>query len=249
MRLLSQVARVYLWCAFFVGTSVLGGTSDPQSMKYFQLLLRQPGSDVVYDRFYDAWLDSGTLETLETFLKDHLSQQPGGNARLLLAKFYERQNRDDQALALYAKAVKASPKAGEILFLKAKTESRLLLDDQAIEALKTAQTLDLDDELRIEVGKTLGRLYVRTHQNDLAGETWKQLLAAFPDDEDLYEDLIELQLTEGLYDEALKTCDALLPKTHDAYETVIRRLRKGDIYLYSANDQDALTWLPIPQNP
>ena len=70
---------------------------DPQSMKYFQLLLRQADSEVVYDRFYDAWLDNGTLETLEAFLQDHLAEKPGANARLLLAKFYERQNLDDRA--------------------------------------------------------------------------------------------------------------------------------------------------------
>ena len=240
MRRQGQVVWVSVWCMLFLRVSVLGGTPDARSMRYFELLLRQPGSEAVYDRFYDAWLDSGTLEGLETFLNDHLAEQPGTNARLLLATFYERQNQDDQALTLYAEAAHDAPEDAEILYLKAKAESRLLLDDQAIEDLKKAQALDMEDDLRIEIGQYLGRLYVRTGHNDLARETWAQLLAAFPDDEDLYEDLIELQLTEGLYEQALATCDTLLAKTVDPYQRVMRRLRKGDIYLYSAKDDEAL---------
>lgn len=61
-----------------------------------------------------------------------------------------------------------------------------------------------------------------------------------PENSTLYEDLIEVQIKEGLLDEALQTSDKLISLTQDPYKAVMVRLRKGDIYLCKADPTKAL---------
>jgi tetratricopeptide (TPR) repeat protein len=213
---------------------------NPRAKKYYSLLIRQPSSEFVYDRFYDAWLDSGTLEGLEGFLRSQVEQQPNTANRILLAFFCERQGRDIDALALYRAAAQRDPLNGDILLQKARAEVRTLDFDTAITDLGKARKLSLKADLAEKIDKLLGRLYVRTMQKDKAQAIWRQLLQAHPDDEDLMEDLIELQLSEGLYEEAIAFSDQLLQRTRDPYLQVVRRLRKGDLYQYSGKDSQAL---------
>ena len=42
---------------------------NSRAQKYFDLLIKNPVGDYLYDSFYDAWLDTGTVEGLEQFLK------------------------------------------------------------------------------------------------------------------------------------------------------------------------------------
>jgi len=65
--------------------------------KYFSLLQERPDDSYLYDRFYNAWLDTGTIEQLESFLKANLDKNNNTANRLLLAFFYERQGRDAKA--------------------------------------------------------------------------------------------------------------------------------------------------------
>ncbi|MEM7383776.1 MAG: tetratricopeptide repeat protein, partial [Verrucomicrobiota bacterium] len=67
-----------------------------------------------------------------------------------------------------------------------------------------------------------------------------ELLNRFTEDEDLYEYLSELQLRECLAEEALQTVEALLSRTKDPYLSVLRTLRKGDIYQRQDQTERAL---------
>ena len=62
-------------------------TINPRAERYFSLLARRPGNEQLFDRFYEAWLDSGTPEGLERVLKEQVDSQPSPAKRLLLA-FY-----------------------------------------------------------------------------------------------------------------------------------------------------------------
>ena len=208
--------------------------------KYFSLLQERPDDSYLYDRFYNAWLDTGTIEQLESFLKANLDKNNDTASRLLLAFFYERQDRDAKALELYRNIPANNSLTAEYLFYKAKAEARNLRFETAISDLVKARKLTSLYEISEKAGKLLGELYIRTNQKDKAAELWSQLLETSNENQELYEDLIELQINEGLFDDALMTSDKLISITRDEYKAVMRSLRKGDIYQYKADNQKAL---------
>jgi tetratricopeptide (TPR) repeat protein len=213
---------------------------NTKAEKYFSLLQDRPDDSYLYDRFYDAWLDAGTIEQLESFLKANLDKDNDIVNRLLLAFFYERQGRDAQALELYRNIPANNSVTAEYLFCKAKAEARNLGFETAISDLVKARKLTNLDEIAEKAGKLLGELYIRTNQKDKAAELWNQLLETSNENQELYEDLIDLQINEGLFDDALRTSDKLISITKDEYKAVMRSLRKGDIYQYKADNQKAL---------
>jgi tetratricopeptide (TPR) repeat protein len=227
-------------CICMVGVCCASGEPNARALRYYKVLSATPSGEYVYDRFYDAWLDTGTLPELRDFLTARLQETPNVANHLLLSFYYERQRDDVQALQLYEQALARAPENADLFYLKAKTELRLndveaaIADLQQIEGLKVAQSLC------IKAGKLLARLYARSMQVEEARQSWQRLLQRYPDDEDLYEELIELQLAEGLYDDALETSDALLARTQDSYQRIMRQLRRGDIYHYQAKKEQAL---------
>ncbi len=221
------------------GLSVAQSDPTPPN-KYFPLLLQQPGNSYLYDRFYNAWLDTGTLEQLESFLQTNLETRNDLAARLLLAFFYERQGQDAKALELYRTAPGDRTIGAEYLYYRARAEARHLNLERAIADLVQARTLPCREEMAERIGKLLGELYVRTDQKDKAAALWKQLLDAGSESGETYEDLIELQIKEGLFADALQSSDKLIAITKDPYKAVMYTLRKGDIHQYQADYEKAL---------
>ena len=213
---------------------------DVRAKRYYTLLSKRPGSVQLFERFYDAWLDAGTLEALEAYLNGQLAASPSVNNHLILASFWGRQGKHLESLRLYGIVAEQNPENGEVLYLKAQAELRTLDFDSAISDLERARTLQLSGDLPEKCAKLLGKLYIRTTQTQKAQALWQQLLQQHPQDEDLYEDLIELQLAEGLYEGAIATSDQLLAITKDSYEKVMRRLRRGDILQFSGKNEEAL---------
>ncbi len=222
-----------------IGLSTAQEGSTP-SNKYFPLLLRQPGNQYLYDRFYDAWLETGTAKELEAFLRTNLEARKDLAGRLLLAFFYERQGQDEQALELYRTTPADLPVSAEYLFYRARAEMRHLDLERAIADLLRARALPCTEEMTEKIGKLLGELYVRTDQKDKAAALWKQLLDGGSESRQMYEDLVELQIREGLFADALETSDKLIAITKDPYKAVMYRLRQGDIHQYQANSDKAL---------
>ncbi len=92
--------------------------------------------------------------------------------------------------------------------------------------------------MRIE--RLLGTMLLRNHQSGEAIGIWRSLLAAHPDDEELFEDVIELHLEEGLFEQAVALSESLIAKTKDPFAAVTRRLRLGDILDRSGQRKKAI---------
>lgn len=241
-----------LWTSRFVrhlvliGLVLLSGRWSPAqagedpSDRYFALLREQPGNSYLYDRFYQAWLDTKTVDQLEAFLKANLDGQKDIGSRLLLALFYERQGQDAKALELYRDVPTDSSVTCEYLFHRARVEARNLNFESAISDLAAARRLSCTSETAEKASRLLGELYIRTNQKDKAAALWRQLLEAGGEHQELCEELIELQIREGLFDDALKTNEELIGMTRDPYKAVMRRLRQGDIHQYKGDTDKAL---------
>ncbi|MCF7973464.1 MAG: tetratricopeptide repeat protein [Phycisphaerae bacterium] len=207
---------------------------------YLQSLKERPDNSYVYDRFYDAWLDTGTTETLEAFLKANQDKEDTTTTRLLLAFFYERQDQEVAALEVYRTARANAARNPVFLLCKARAEARNLQFEIAIEDLLKASALRSPTEVTEKTGKLLGELYVRTGQKDKAIALWREIIDGHPEDAALSEELIELQIKEGLLDEAIRTSNQFIAQSKDPYKTITAMLRKGDIYLYKMDKDQAI---------
>ncbi len=213
---------------------------NAKAEKVHKVLLKRPNPGYLYDRFYNAWLDTGSLEGLEGFLAKQVEENESTGTRLLLAFFHAKQRDHVSALEQFRLALEDDPGNAAVWFEKATIEAKTLDFETAISDLEKAAAGDPKEDLAIDIAKLQGKLHLRSGETDKALAVWAKLLEERPDDEDLREDLIELQVTEGLYEEALKTGTALAEQTKDVYKKVIRQMRLGDIHHRSGDRDKAL---------
>ncbi len=228
-----------------------------KAQRYYDSLLKRPVPGAVFDRFYTAWLESRTLDDLESWLKERADAADAPPAaRLLLAYHFLRQGDNEKAIAAFRTATAADPKNAEAWLQQALAESRTLDFDSALASLDKAAAANPPAATLTKLKQLKGRLLARAGRVPDAVKVWQELVAANPDDEDLQEDLVELQISEGLTNEALATAEALVARTADPYKKVQRRLRIGDIhqragarekavavYLACLDDTGADSWL------
>ena len=214
--------------------------SQEKALRYHTILTKRPAPGYLFDRFYNTWLDAGTVEGLQTFLEQRAGTSDRTSDRLLLAFFHAKQGDDVKALEQFRTALDRDPENSQAWYQKAIVESRTLDFDTAIADLQKASELKPESKLATQIAKLQGKLYVRNRQNELAMQVWQQLLKDHPRDEELREDIIELQINEGLFDAASQLSETLVQQTKDPYKKVLRQVRSGDIYQRAGKQQKAL---------
>ena len=112
-----------------------------QAQKYHKALQKRPEPGYLFDRFYNAWLDQSTAESLQEFLQKQADQSDNTANRLLLAFFHSKQNNDLAAIEEFGKALKNDPSSAAACCYKAQAEARTLDYETAITDLKRARGL------------------------------------------------------------------------------------------------------------
>ena len=201
-----------------------------KAMKYHSALLRRPTPGYLYDRFYNTWLDTSSQEELKEFLEKRANAPTAGSPdRLLLAFFYAKQGKDVEALQQFRVALENNPDNAATLYEMAVIEARTLDFESALKNLSKAAKANPSADDDIKIAQLRGKLLVRNRQIDEAAKVWDELTKKNSDDLGLMEDLIELQISEGMFEQAEALSDRLIAKTKDPFQKVIRQLRKGDI--------------------
>ncbi|WP_395742619.1 hypothetical protein [Prosthecobacter sp.] len=215
--------------------------APPEALKYHELLRKRPQAGTLFDRFYDAWLGSGTAETLEAFLKAKAAAPEASTAdQQVLALLYTRRGNDAGALAALDAALKLAPQNAEAWYEKARVQGRMLDFDGALKSLAAAAAAQPADRLRIEIARQQGRMLLRLGRTPEALQAWQSLAQQHPDDLDLVEEIVELMAEEGLYADASSQAKSLVEKTRDASQKLARQLRLGDLLLRSEKRDEAL---------
>ncbi len=213
---------------------------SPEVEKYHQMLLKRPQAGLVYDRFYSAWMETGTADSLAEFL----SQRTSTSADLLvLAMFHDQRGNEAEALKAYTAALERDTANSRAWLQRAKLEARMMNFEAALKSLASAEKGGAVGELTREIGQLRGRWLLRTGKPDAALQAWRDLVKANADDEDLVEEVVELQLDEGLYAEAETQMLALIARTKDAYARTARQLRLAEIQLRATKKEAALALL------
>ncbi|MBK1790611.1 tetratricopeptide repeat protein [Persicirhabdus sediminis] len=211
---------------------------NAKAAKYHKVLSKRPNSGHVFDRFCDAWLDTHSNQQLEAYLIAAANDKSPAS-QLLLAYFYQRQGEDHKALEVLKKSLIDHPENQAIRIQQAKTLAKLLAFDAAVAELDiAAKTAEHDDKL--EILQLRGKFLARCGRYEEAQQTWTEILKTDASDEELVENILEAQIAEGLFEQALATSDIQLKQTRDAYQNVLHTLRRGDIYQRSGDVQKAI---------
>lgn len=209
---------------------------NEKASRYHSLLLKKPGNAMVFSRFVDAWLDTGSKKGLTKWLEDEAKKGGAANWRVLGA-LHQYLGEDEEALKALNEAVKLDGEGADLRLARAKLQARLLAFEAALIDLEVAAK---DEKTAIEASKLKGVYLARSGQIEAAVTAWKEVIKAYPKDEDLREDLIEVQVMEGLYKDAIEASTALVAMTKDPYKKILRQLRLGDIQILGGNRDEGL---------
>jgi predicted Zn-dependent protease len=209
--------------------------------KYQEMLRKRPRAGAVFERFYAAWLENGSADSLRDYLISKANAPDATAAdHIVLALLEARQGRDADAIAAYATALKLDPANVLTWMEKSKLEARLREFPAALASLDKAVAAKPDETLAMDIEKARGRLLLRSGQSDAALKVLRGLTAAHPQDDDLAEEIIALQTEEGLLDEAGANLKALLARTKDAHQGIARRLQLADLELRQSRRDAAI---------
>ena len=215
--------------------------SPPEKVKkHYEMLLKRPAPGYLFDRFFNGWLDSATLDDLEKFLTARAAAEGTTANHLLLAYFHARQGDSVKAIGQFRVALEKDPGSADAWYQKAVVEARTLNFDTALSDLEKAAASKPREDLELTVRQLQARLLIRSGKPDKATAVFKALVAAHPASEELREDIIELLVTEGLMDDAAASARELIELTKDPQKKVLRRLRLGDILQRSGKREEAV---------
>ena len=212
------------------------GEIPEKAERYRTMLLKKPENAVLFGRMMDAWLEEKELESLKPELE--LRAKEGGAADWrLLAVFHEHSGDEEAALKALDEAVKLAPEDAATRLARGKALGAALRFETALEDLALAAK---DKALEVEASTLRGKLLARAGRPAEAVKAWQELIAANPADEGLKEDLIELEIGEGMLDEAVAAARDLAAKTEDPYKKALRRLQVAEILAQAGKKDESL---------
>ncbi|WP_395745039.1 tetratricopeptide repeat protein [Prosthecobacter sp.] len=214
------------------------------AQRYWNILVKRPEPGTVFERFYAAWLEEGTVGELEQFLLVRAGRaDASATDHLILAVLHAHRGDDPQALLSYQAALKLSPGNASAWIECSRIESRALDFKAALESLDHAEEAGAEDSQKVEIGRLRGRALLRLGKSEEALKVWKSLIAADADDEDLQEEIIDLLVDEGQLETALEAARALVLRSRDPLAKTMRQLRLADILLLAGRGDEALSAL------
>jgi tetratricopeptide (TPR) repeat protein len=239
MRVLRGIWGVLLFSTVAFAQMDEGAQPEGKAADYYRILLKNPRPGYLFERFCNSWLETHDLKELETFLASEKAN--GAGNLLLLALYYDRAGNHDKALELCSEALQSDSDNSIILFYRAQLLERLgRLADAAVDLEAVAGA---GGKLRPDALKNLGRVMIRQGQIAKGVQFLETLLKEEGDDRGLQEEVIELKVDEGLYDEALADCDQMMKTSKSAPAKVMLSLRKASILLRLDRRDEALETL------
>ncbi len=212
---------------------------EGKAAEYYEILLKRPRPGYLFERFYNGWMEQHDLSDLEPFLKSNDSDE----SILLLAFYHEMRREPILAAELYAGLLDARPDWREVLYYKASADAERGWYAESAEGLEKLLGLKPGEKMQLKALTLQGRTLLRAGKRDEGVAAWTRLLTVSGMDPDVAEELIELQLAEGLYEEALKLCDRLLETSDDKFRMVILRMRRAAVLVRLDRRSDAVDGL------
>lgn len=209
-------------------------TPNEKATRYHRILQKKPGNATLFSRFVQSWLDTDSKEDLQKWLETSTKEGTPADWQIL-SSLHDYLGQDQAALRALNEAVKVAPDSAQLRLTRAKLNARLLDFEAALRDLDTAAK---DAKIGTEASKLKGIYLARAGRIEEALASWQALVEKLPKDEELREDLIEVQVVEGLFKEAAASATDLVAMTRDPYKKALRQLRLGDLQILG-NDREA----------
>ena len=207
--------------------------SDPQLdskiERYYKALRRSAKAGPLFDEFHNHWLAEHTDEELEKFLKQQAKSEEIADYQIL-AIYQIRLGQEILAIETLKEALQITPNKAAIYFTLAQLYGQTLDFEQALKYIIIAEDLAKDDVLSRKIGKAKGVILIRENRQEDALAHWKKLIERNPQDKELIEDIIDLQLGEALYDQAIKLSQTLIESTKDPYRKALYKINLAKVY-------------------
>jgi predicted Zn-dependent protease len=211
------------------------GEIPEKAERYRTMLLKKPENPVLFGRMLDAWLEEKELEALKPELEERAKAGAAADWRLL-AVYHDHSGDEAAALKALDEAVKLAPNDAATRLARGKSLGVALRFDAALEDLAVAAK---DKDLGVEAGTLRGKMLARAGRPAEAVKAWQELIAANPADEGLKEDLVELEIGEGMLEEAVTAARELAEKTDDPYKKALRRLQVAEILAQAGKKEES----------
>lgn len=211
-------------------TGIYSQDLNENAKKYFEILKTKPTPGFMFDRFYGAWMESSDTKALEEHLKKLTVETPSSEYYLLLAFYYQKEGQVNRALNVFESIENEKLLTADILYYRAKLESSSLNFADAIKHIDKAIALPLKEALKQNLLKLKAQVQYRNGDREGARKTFEVLLAINEKDKSVIEDVMEIQLAEGMYEDAKKYCQNLVSLATDNYERVNFQLKLGTIH-------------------
>jgi len=212
-------------------------TPNEKAARYHAILQKKPDNATLFSRFVQSWFDTDSKENLQKWLEQSTSNGTHADWQIL-ASLHDYLGQDQAALRSLNEAVKTAPDSATLRLTRAKLHARLLDFEAALRDLETASS---DPKIGTEASKLQGIYLARAGRIEEALNTWNALAKKLPKDEELREDLIEIQVIEGLFKEATTTAQELVAMTRDPYQKTLRQLRLGDLQILNKDREAGLS--------
>lgn len=203
---------------------------NENALKYFNILKAKPTPGFMFDRFYGAWMESSDTKSLEEYLKKLSIETPSSENYLLLAFYYQKEGQNLKALNVFGSIENEKLLSAEVLFYQAKLESNTFNYVDAIIHIDKALAMPQKDTLKQNLLKLKAQAQYRNGDGTAAKKTFEDLHKLNEKDKSLIEDIVELQLEEGMLEEAKGYCEKLLDLASDNYERAYCQLKLSSIF-------------------
>lgn len=203
-------------------------------------ILKKKKTGNLFDYFYESWLAENTPDELEAYLSSKYKETSNPVYLELLGCFYEKRGKDEKALSVYERMLKLGDGAAGVYLKKASLEMYLQYYGRAAEDLKKALSCKPSALEKKRIMKLLGKVLVKSGEQEEGLKVWRELVKASPGDEDLIDDLMALQLQENLFDEAEKLCKEALEKTNNNFRKYSLSAKLGNIRHLKGEREKAL---------
>ena len=210
---------------------------EPDKVEIYRgMLVRRPENPVLFGRFVDAWLAQGEMAGLKAYLEAKATVGGPPDWRVL-AVFREFSGDGAGAITALDEALKKAPDDPPTRLARAKALGAATRFEDALTDLAVAAR---DPAVLLEAGTLRGKLLARAGRPAEAVKAWQEVIAAHPADDGLREDLIELEIGEGMVDEAVAAATDLTDKTADPYQKALRRMRVAEILAQAGRKNEAV---------
>jgi tetratricopeptide (TPR) repeat protein len=227
--------------ALFIGLTCIMAQYAPAQQadkveQYCGMLLKRPENSVLFGRLVDAWLENGEMAGLKGLLEKKAAEGGAMDWRLL-AVFRNFSGDEAGALVALDEAMKKTPDDAQTRLARAKALGAATRFDDALADLTVVAK---DAALAMEAGTLRGKFLARAGRPAEAVKAWQEIIAAHPGDDGLREDLIELEIGEGMLEEAVAAARELAEKTADPYQKALRRMRVAEILAQAGKKDEAI---------